>query len=351
MPQRHASSYTRGAAYDHVLMHLSIPPFATLAGLWSCAACLLTAGIVPDAAAQAYPQRPIRIIVPFTPGGGSDMLGRLSAQKLTEGFMQQSVVENRAGAGGRMGAEYVAKSPADGYTLLLTGSGSIMMAPALYRTVPYETSRDFAPITLVSSSALVLITHPSVPVKTVRDLIALSGTRPGQLNFSTAGSGSPGHLAGELFQSMAKTRLAHVAYRGTAPGVLSVVMGETDLMFSNMLSVASALQSARLRALAVTSLQRSAAYAHLPTIAESGLPGFEVVTYYGLLAPAGTPPDIVERINSVLTRSWRSADIRKRLEADGSEPVTSTPPEFAALIRSETDKWTRIIKNAGIAPQ
>ena len=324
--------------------------FAALAG-----ACSIPAANAQTAAgptlAHPYPTRAIRIVIPFTPGGGSDMLGRLAAQKLTEEFKQQSVIENRAGAGGRIGAEYVAKSPPDGHTLLLTGSGAIIMAPALYRTVPYDVARDFAPITQVASSAHVLVTHPSVPVKSVRDLIALSKARPGQLNYASAGTGAPGHLAGELFGSMAKSRLSHVAYRGTAPGVLSVVMGETDLMFSNMLSVMSALQSARLRAVAITSLQRSLSYPHLPTFAESGLPGFEVVTHYGILAPMGTPPGVITRLNQALVKGWQSGDTHKRLEEDGSEPVTSTPQAFAALIRSETEKWTRIIKDAGISPQ
>lgn len=323
-------------------------PGVTLAALAvACAAQTANAQI----AALPYPSRSIRIVIPFTPGGGSDMLGRLAAQKLTEEFRQQTVIENRAGAGGRIGADAVAKSPPDGYTLLLTGSGAIIMAPALYRTVPYDVARDFAPITLVASSAHVLVTHPNVPVKSVKDLIALSRARPGQLNYASAGTGAPGHLAGELFGSMAKTRLSHVAYRGTAPGVLSVVMGETDLMFSNMLSVMSALQSARLRAVAITSLQRSASYPQLPTFNESGLPGFEVVTHYGMLAPSGTPPAIITRLNQALVKGWQSGDTHKRLEADGSEPITSTPQTFAALIRSETEKWTRLIKDAGISPQ
>ncbi len=335
-------------------MPRSLIPARLLAGLFTAVtlhvAHTANAQPAPTGSGSSYPSRPIRIVVPFTTGGGSDMLGRLAAQKLTEAFKQQSVIENRAGAGGRIGAEYVAKAAPDGYTLLLTGSGAIIMAPALYRSVPYEVSRDLAPITLVASSALVLITHPNVPVQSVRDLIALSKARPGQLNFSSAGPGSPGHLAGELFQSMASARLAHVSYRGTAPGVLSVVMGETDLMFSNMLAVTSALQSARLRAIATTSLRRSAAHPQLPTFAESGLPGFEVVTFYGLLAPAGTSPEIVDRLNGVLVKSWRSSDTQKRLAVDGSEPVTSTPQEFTALIRSETEKWSRIIKHAGITP-
>jgi tripartite-type tricarboxylate transporter receptor subunit TctC len=300
---------------------------------------------------QAFPSRPIRVVVPFPAGGGSDLLGRLVAQTLTDGFKQQAVVENRGGAGGRVGTELVAKAAADGYTLLVTGSGAIVIAPALHEKLSYNVQKDFDPVTLVASSSYVLVMHPAVPVKTLKQLIALSRLKPGVLNYASSGLGTPGHLAAELFRSMARVKIAHVSYKGTAPGLLSVITGETDLMFSNFLPAVAPLRSGRLRAIAVTSAHRCPIFPNVPTVAESGLPGFETVTHYGVLAPAGMRREIVESLNSTLVKGLHAGDTRKRLEADGSELHTSTPEEFARLIRTETAKWSTVIKAAGIKPE
>jgi tripartite-type tricarboxylate transporter receptor subunit TctC len=312
----------------------------------------LTLGACSGAAfAQVYPIKPIRLVVPFVPGGGSDTLGRMIAQKLAQGLKQQAFVDNRGGAGGRLGTDLVAKAAPDGYTLLFTGSGTLIMAPALYEKLTYDPQRDFAPISLIASSAYVLLVHPSVPVRSLKQLIALCRTKPGLLNYASAGLGAPGHLSGELFQSMAGVKMTHVPYKGTAPGIMSVIAGETDLTFSSLVPAVPAIHSGRVRAVAVTSSGRSSILPEVPTMAESGLPGYETMTHYGLLAPAGTARDIVSKLNAVLVKELRSAEIRKRLEADGSELSTSTPEEFARLIRTETAKWMKVIKAAGIKPE
>jgi len=299
-------------------------------------------------AAQSYPAKPIRVVAPFAPGGGSDMMARLVAQKLGEAFRQQAVVENRPGAGGRLGTESVARTDPDGHTLLLTGSGSIILAPALYPKLPYEVLRDLAPITTVATSSYILVVHPTVPAKSVKELIALARARPGALNYASSGPGAPAHLAAELFKSAASVNVIHVPYKGTGPGILSVVTGETGLMFSNMLGVDTFVQTGRLRALGVTTLSRSARFPEVPTIAESGLPGFETVTYYGVLAPAGTPREIITQLNNALAKGLHTAETRKRLAAVDSELRTCTPEEFSRLIRNDTEKWSRLIRTAGI---
>lgn len=308
--------------------------------------CSLQAG-----AQTAYPNKPIRVVVPFAAGGGNDTLGRLVAQRLTEAFKQQAYVDNRGGAAGRVGAEHVAKSPADGYTLMIGGSSVMITAPALYKSLAYDMQKDFAPITLVGSNAYVLLVHPSVPASSVKEFIALCRARPGALNYASSGPGGPAHLAGELFQSLAGVRILHVPYKGSAPALLGVIGGETDLTFNNIQPSAPVIQSGRLRAIAVTSLQRSPILPAIPTFAEAGLPGFEVAIFYGVLAPAATPADIIARLNDVLVKGLNTADTRKRLGADGTEPLTSTPDEFARLIRSETEKWAKLIKAAGIRPE
>jgi tripartite-type tricarboxylate transporter receptor subunit TctC len=299
----------------------------------------------------AYPTKPIRVVAPFTPGGGSDVIARIVAQKLTEAFKQQAIVENRAGAGGRVGTEFVARSAPDGYTLLLTGSGSVIFAAALYDKLPYDPLKDLAPVTTVASSALMLVAHPAVPARSVKQLVALARAKPGALNYASSGSGAPAHLAAELFQALTKTKLTHVPYKGTAPAVTSVLTGETDVSFGNMLALVPLVQSGRLRALGVTSLKRSDIFPDVPTIAESGVPGFETVTYYGVFAPAGTPAEIIALLNAALVRGLQSADTRKRLAADGSEVFTSTPQEFARVMKSDTEKWVRVVKEAGIKPE
>ncbi len=318
----------------------------TLDGLMLCG--IVFAGV---ASAQTYPSRPIRVVVPFPAGGGSDTMGRLVAQKLTEGLKQQAYVDNRGGAGGRVGTEHAARSAPDGYTLLLVGSGAIIMAPALYRKLPYDVQRDFAPIGSVAASSYVLALHPAVPAQSMRQLIALCKAKPAALNYASSGLGAPGHLTGELFQSMAQVKMVHIPYKGTSPALMAVIGGESDLIFSNILPAVPAVQSRRLRAIGITSLRRSSILPQVPTIAESGLPGFESETRYGVLAPAGTPREIVMRVNAALVKGLQSADTRKSMEADGSEVVTSTPEEFADFIKRDTERWARVIKSAGIKPE
>jgi tripartite-type tricarboxylate transporter receptor subunit TctC len=304
----------------------------------------------PDAAAQTYPSKVVRVVVPFAPGGGADMMGRLVAQKLTEALKQQVIVDNRAGAAGRVGAEHVARSSPDGHTLLLATSSMMITAQALYEKLPYDVQRDFSPITLLASGAYVLVVHPSVPAKSVKELIALAKKARRGLNYSSSGSGGPAHLSAELFKAMANVKMTHVPYKGSAPSTLAAIAGETDLTFSNISPAVPAIQSGRLRPIAITSKKRSSLLPEVPTVAESGLPGFHVETLYGLLAPAGTPREVVGLLNTVLVKSMQSPDVRKRLQSDGTELLTSTPEEFGNVIRSETATWTKVIRNAGIKP-
>jgi tripartite-type tricarboxylate transporter receptor subunit TctC len=301
-----------------------------------------------NALAQAYPVKPIRLIVPFAPGGGSDLVGRLLAQKLGSQLGQQVVVDNRAGAGGRIGTELVAKSAPDGYTLLLATSSVMVTAPALYAKLPFEMPRDFSPVSLVAYTTYALVAHPAVPARSVKELIALAKSRPGQLTYASSGTGGPAHLSGELFSSLAGVKMIHVPYKGSSPGTLSVMAGETDLMFSNVLPALPAIRSGRLRAIGITSLKRSVLLPEVATVAESGLPGFEVEQLYGVLAPAGTPREIVRRLNEEIAKVMQAADTRSRLLADGSEVSVSTPEDFERMIAVEIGKWTKVIKQAGI---
>jgi tripartite-type tricarboxylate transporter receptor subunit TctC len=312
------------------------------------ALCLVAA---TPAFAQDFPARPIRIVVPYLPGGGNDSLGRLIAQKLTETFRQQAIVDNRGGAAGRLGAEFVARSAPDGHTLLMAGSTVMITAPALYKTLPYDVQRDFAAITTVAFTSYVLVLHPAVPAHTVREFIALGRSRPGALNYSSSGAGGPAHLAGELFQTLTKVRMVHVPYKGGSAALVSLIGGEIDLTFGNIQPTAPVVRSGRLRALAVTSPARSPVLPDVPTFAEAGVPGLEVSIYYGVLAPAATPADIVTRLNAALVKGLNTPEVRKRLETDGAELMTGTPEEFAKLMRSETEKWRKLIQAAGIKPE
>ena len=306
-------------------------------------------GFIQVAAAPSlpYPVRPIRLIVPFAPGGGSDLVGRLLAQKLAPLLGQQVVVENRAGAAGRIGTELVAKAAPDGYTLLLATS-SVLVGAATYSRLSFDMPKDFSPISLVASTAYALVAHPSVPAKSVKELIALAKSRPGRLTYASSGTGGASHLAGELFSSMAGVKMIHVPYKGSSPGTLAAMAGETDLMFSNILPALPAIRSGRLRPVGITSLRRSSLLPDVPTIAEAGLPGFEVDQLYGLLAPAATPRDVVKRLNEETAKVMQAPDPRSRLLADGSEVMLSTPGEFEKRIVDEIEKWTRVIKQAGI---
>jgi tripartite-type tricarboxylate transporter receptor subunit TctC len=298
-------------------------------------------------AAQDYPSRPVRIVVPFSAGGPNDIIARLVAHRLGEALGQQMVIDNRPGAGGNIGTDSVAKAPADGYTLLSAGPGSLITNPLLAK-VPYDTARDFAPVSLMAGAPNVLVVHPSVPAKSVEELIALARAQPGRLNYASAGAGSNAHLAAALFAAMAGVDLAHVPYRGTGPGLNDLAAGQVQLAIFGIPPVLPHVKRGALRALAVTGKRRSTELPDVPTVDEAGVPGYEVNPWYGLLAPAGTPAPIVARLSAEVTKIVRAPDMRDKLAAQGAEAAGGTPEEFAAVIRADTVLWTRVIREAGI---
>src|SRR5258706_3325134 len=289
------------------------------------AAAALMAGWQSDSGAQGqYPSRAVRIVVPTAPGGGNDLVGRMLAQRLTERFGVPAVAENRTGAGTVIGNDIVAKSKPDGYTLLMAPA-AIVISPAMYKKMPYDAAKDFAHITHVASLPAMIAIHPSVPAKSVKDMIALARGRPGQFFYASAGHGTQPHLTMELFASMAKVKMNHVAYKGTTPGLTDLVAGQVALMAGNMPQLLPQVRAGRLRALGVTTAQRTAAAPDIPTIAEGGLPGFESVQWYGLFAPAHTPREIIERLNKETVAMLQTSQVRERLAADGAEIIGSTP--------------------------
>ena len=299
---------------------------------------------------QQYPARAVRIVVPSAPGGGTDITARILAPKLSEQLGQQFVVENRAGAGTMIGGEVVARAAPDGYTLLM-GISTLAINPATYKKVPYDALKDFAPISQVVSLPNVLVTHPSVPVKTVKELVAFSRARPGELHYASAGVGTNPHLSMELFLLMGTIRMVHVPYKGSGPGLVDIVAGHVSVMTPSILSGIPHIKSGRLRGLGVTSAKRAGGVADIPTISEAGLPGYEAVQWFGLLAPAATSREIVNRLHAETVRALQSSDVKNRLAADGADPVGSTPEEFAAFMRSETAKWAKVVTQAGIQPE
>jgi tripartite-type tricarboxylate transporter receptor subunit TctC len=300
------------------------------------------------AIAQQYPTKPIRLIVPNAPGGGTDTIARLISEKASPALGQQIVVENRGGAGGRIAAELVVRAPKDGYTLLLGSGSTLITGPALYTDRAYDPVKDFAPISLVGTTAYILVTHPSLPVKNVRELIAFARAKPGELPYATTGPGSPAHLGAELFQSLAKVKMLHVPYKGGSPAMLSLLQGETSIMISNFLTALPQIRANRVRAHGVTSLKRTPLAPELPTIAESGLPGFELQQYYSVVAPAGTPADVVQRLNDEIVQRLPTDDSKTRLGREGIEVQTSTPAELSKLVAEEYAKWVRVIRAANI---
>jgi tripartite-type tricarboxylate transporter receptor subunit TctC len=314
--------------------------FALLIALIACAG---------SAQAQTYPTRVVRLIVASAPGGGSDLVGRTLAAKLGAQFGQQFVVDNRAGAGGRIGAEIVSKSPADGHVALIGTSSLMVIAPSLYPRLSYDIQKDFAPVSLLGSAAYVLVVHPSVPTKSVKELIAVARTRPGKLTYASAGNGTSSHLAGELFRLTAGLDMVHVPYRASPLATLSVVAGESDQMFSNIMPAVPAIRSGRLRPLGISSRKRSSVLPEVPTIEESGMPGYEVVQNYGMLLPAGTPRDIVRRLNEETGKAMQSPEARERLRAEGSEVAISSPEEFEKWLAAELQKWRKVAKQAKIS--
>jgi tripartite-type tricarboxylate transporter receptor subunit TctC len=304
----------------------------------------------PAAAQQPYPAKPVRLVVPSAPGGGTDITARVMAPKLSEFLGQQVVVENRAGAGTMIGGEVVARAAPDGYTLLM-GISTLAINPAMYKKVPYDALKDFAPITQAVSLPNILVVHPSLPVKTVKELVAFAKARPGQLQFASAGVGTNPHLAAELFLSMTGTKMLHVPYKGSGAGVIDVIAGHVPVMTPSILTGLPHTKAGRLRALGVTSAQRAGGAPEIPTIAEAGVPGYEAVQWFGILAPAGTPRAVIDRVHREAVKVLQSADIKERLKADGADPVASSPEEFAAFLRSETVKWAKVVKAVGIQPE
>ena len=300
------------------------------------------------ASAQNYPSRPIRLVVPYPPGGPLDIMARAIGQKLTEAWSQPVVVDNRAGAGGNIGADLVAKSPADGYTLLMGAVATHAINPTLYGKLPYDPVKDFAPVALVAQVPNILVVNPSVPARSVRELIELARARPGYLNFGSGSTGSTGHLAGELFKTMAGVQMMHIPYKGGAPAMADLLAGQVQLMFDNLANALPNVRAGKLRALALTTLARSPAVPDLPTIAESGLPGFDLTTWFGVMVPAGTPPGIVAKLNAEIVRALAAKDMRERLEKMGAEaPANNTPEHFAAFIRTEAAKYAKVVKDSG----
>ena len=309
-------------------------------------ACLLTAATFA-AQAQGYPNKSIRLIVPWPPTGTVDILGRTLGQKLSENMAQPVVVENRAGANGVIGSEAAAKSPPDGYTLLVENVTGHAINATLQPKMPFDSLRDFAHVSLLASVPDGVVSLPSLPAKNIQELIALARAQPGKLTYASFGVGSSAHLAGELFKIMAGVDLLHVPYKGGAPAIADLLAGQVSIYIPVLPSVVPLVKSGRLRLLAVTGAKRSPAMPDAPTVAETGLPGFEASNWFGLMAPAGTPPDIVARLNAETAKALQAPDVREKLNALGFEIQTSTPQELHALIKSETEKWARVIKTSG----
>ncbi|MPZ46326.1 MAG: tripartite tricarboxylate transporter substrate binding protein [Betaproteobacteria bacterium] len=296
---------------------------------------------------QAYPNRPIRMIVPWPPGGGTDIFARTIGLKMTESWGQQVIIDNRPGAAGNIGAQAAAKAPADGYTLLLA-TLTMATSPSIYKSPGYDPLRDFDTITLIAGVPHLLVVHPSLPVKSVKELLALAKSQPGQLNYASAGNGSPFHLAGELFNLLGEVKINHVPYKGGGPAVVDVIGGQVHLTFANLVAVLPQVQAGKLRALGLTSAKRSVAAPDLPTIAEGGLPGYDFTSWFGMWSPAGTPKEIVQRLNDQIVKILRSREVKERFTRDGADVIGNSPQEFAAYVKSETAKWAKVIKEAGI---
>jgi tripartite-type tricarboxylate transporter receptor subunit TctC len=299
------------------------------------------------ALAQGYPTKPVRMIVPFPAGGATDIIGRIAAQKLAEAMGQQFVVDNRGGAGGTIGTEIAAKAVPDGYVLITGTSSTHSIAPGLYPKLPYDPVKDFAPISLLCTATILLATHPSVPAKNVRELIALAKARPDQLSFASTGNGGISHLIGEQFKSMTGVQLVHVPYKGDAPALIDLAAGQVSMMFGTAVAFIPYVKSGRLKALAVTNPARSPLMPDVPTVNESGLQGFEAVQWFGLFAPAGTPKEIVTRLHAETVKFLRLPDVREKMAGLGTDVVGSTPEAFAAFQKAEIAQWAKIIRQSG----
>ena len=308
---------------------------------------VIASAIGLEAHAQTYPRSTIRIVVPFPPGGGTDLLARLLGQKLHESWGQPVVTDNRAGANGTIGAAIVSKSPPDGHTLLLVPSG-FAVNPSMYPRLPFNAEKEFAPITQLAASPLLVLVHPSLPATSIKELIALAKARPGQINYASSGNGSPPHLATEHFKTMAKVNMVHIPYKGGGPAMVDLLAGHVSIYFNAILQALPYAKGGKLRPLAVTSPKRFPSVPQIPTIAEAGVAGYEMTNWYGLLAPASTPKEIVARVNAEVAKLLKHPDVRDRLAADGAIVVASTPEEFAAFLRQEMAKFAKIVEASGM---
>ena len=304
--------------------------------------------VAGTASAQAYPSKPVRLVVPFAPGGSTDIVARLIAQRLTEAWAQQVIVENRPGAGGTVGVDYVAKSTPDGHTMIFGHVGTFGFGPSLYSKLPYDAIKDFAPIVLYAAVPNMLVVHPALPVRSVKDLVALARAKPGELNYASSGNGSASHLAVEYFKLLTKTDIVAIPYRGTGPMLIDLTAGRTVLTITGVPPLAPHVNAGKLRPIAVGSEKRLPMFPKLPTIAESGYPQYEVTTWYGPLAPAKTPRDVVLKINGELNKSLQRPEVRERLAGEGAEPLGSTPEQFGAYIQKEIERWARVIREAKV---
>jgi tripartite-type tricarboxylate transporter receptor subunit TctC len=314
--------------------------------LFAAITVLLAAEAAP--AQSTYPNRPVKILVGFTPGTAPDLTARILADRFAEVWGTPFVVENMPGAGSNIATERVAKATADGYTLLMGGNSALVISPSLYATLPYDPVKDFAPISQVFIAANVLAVPPELPVKSVAELVALAKAQPGKLSYGHAGVGTSQHLGAELFKYMAHVEIASVAYRGTTALMPDLLAGRISMSFANIVNVVPLAREGKLRALAITSIKRSSLAPDLPTMAESGFPGFEAVPWFGLLAPAGTPKDVLDKLHAETAKALASADVRKKFDELGLEPVGNTPPEFAQIIRKDTPEWAKVIRDADI---
>ena len=317
---------------------------------WVFAAAALAlgaAGLSAPAIAQDYPTRPITLIVPYTAGGGNDAMARLVAEQMGKSLSQPIVIENRGGAGGSIATRQVAKAEPDGYTLGLGGTGTLAIDPTLYPGAGYDPRKDFAPVGLIATSALVILVNPSVPAHSVQELIALAKASPGKLNYASAGTGSGIHLGTVLLAAMAGIEMTHVPYKGSGPALTDLLGGHVSIYFSSLPPAIGLIGSGKVRALAVTGPARSAILPNLPTVAESGLPGYEAVLHYGIIAPAGTPRPIIDKLSAAMRAAMASEDVRKRIATEGAEPLVTTPEEYAADIDREETKWSAVVRKSG----
>jgi tripartite-type tricarboxylate transporter receptor subunit TctC len=294
-----------------------------------------------------YPTRSVRFVIPFTPGGTADIIARVMAPKMSEGLGQQVVVDNRGGSGGVIGSEVTAKSPPDGYTIMMGLTANIAINPSLYQKLPYDPVRDFAPVSLVASAPYALIVPPSLPARSVKELVSLAKAKPGELAYASFGNGSAGHLSGELFASMANVKLLHVPYRNIGQGLADLVSGQVQLLFLGIVSAQPHVKAGKVRAIAVTGLKRSPMMPNVPTVSESGVKGYEVTGWYGVFVPMGTPADIITRLNKEIVRVVALPDVRERLSSEGAELAGSTPQQFDRYVKSETEKWAKVVKLSG----